>query len=653
MPATPFHRAPLKKHTSLTAKELGGFEILSKIGEGGMATVFKARQKELNRIVAVKILAQKWAGDDTSVKRLYREARASASLNHPNIVQGIDVGFAAGVHYFAMEYVEGPSVGKRLDDGHVFEEKEVLAIARQVAQGLVCAHEAGLIHRDIKPDNIILAKSGEVKLADLGLVITDNSKDASLTQTGTVVGTPYYIAPEQALRKDVDARSDLYSLGATLFYMVTGKRVFEGATGPVVVLKHLNDSPPTARSVNPNVSEACSTLIGKLLRKDKDRRFASARELIEALDEVLLNSPGSSTPPKNQVVKLKRGKRKGARRRTSTRIARSGVGMGFIAFLILSLVGGGALYKMQGPSNEKQLRPPPQPPQTGSKDGLPSPLAESLTESLSDASHSKIKAGLRGASSAKAKAPARTGPTKGTANNVPTHIQERFKGKVDAYDAATGEISLFYNFEDPDQLKDWEPLVLKSPRKKIVPFDVSSGQLKEAAGRDNLEEVHGICTRAQFRLPVELSLKRTAFTGSRSGCGLSFMNGKRSQYSHMILMTRGRKFVDGKKKSFMEIRHGSNSYNVTLTQFLMPTQNTDSITAKMIFTESFVESWVNGISIGKALASEFTRNNQQLDLNRPMQPCLIMQQTFGIKNLYFDDLRIKGRLDPDWLKEQK
>ncbi len=197
-------------------KVVGGFEVLEKIGVGGMGAVYRARQVSLDRMVALKVLPPKFAADETFVDRFVREARSAASLNHPNIIQGIDVGSADGYHYFAMELVPGESLSERMKREGFVVEDDALKITREMAEALKHAHGRGLVHRDVKPGNILLGLDGVSKLADLGLA-RRSVDSSSTTQPGKAVGTPFYISPEQARgEEDVDIRADIYSLGATL-----------------------------------------------------------------------------------------------------------------------------------------------------------------------------------------------------------------------------------------------------------------------------------------------------------------------------------------------------------------------------------------------------------------------------------------------------
>lgn len=283
-------RASEKLQAQLPIKELNGFELISKIGQGGMGTVFKARQKSLDRFVALKILPPSIAKNKRFIERFQREARASAKLWHPHIVQGIDVGQDApsGLWYFAMEFVDGPSLRTILKKDKVVEEKRALEILSQVALALQCVCDAGMVHRDIKPDNILLNERGLAKLADLGLAKELSGDSAELTQSGQALGTPNYMAPEQVRgEENIDIRADLYALGATLFHLVTGQPPFKGGTSAEILSKHLVEAPPLAHKVNPTVSEACSKLISKLMEKKRENRIQTPTELTERMTVLL------------------------------------------------------------------------------------------------------------------------------------------------------------------------------------------------------------------------------------------------------------------------------------------------------------------------------------------------------------------------------
>ncbi|MHC4914355.1 MAG: serine/threonine-protein kinase [Planctomycetota bacterium] len=273
-------------------KTLGGFELISLLGRGGMGAVYKARQASLDRLVALKVLAPSLARNRDFIMRFLREARAAGRLNHPNIVTGIDVGEADNYFYFAMEYVDGESLGKRLGREGNIAPKEAVALVRQVAEGLRHAHEHGLIHRDVKPENVLVDSRGTAKLCDLGLARATGPDDSSLTQTGTALGTPNYISPEQARGEgDVDARTDIYSLGASLFHLIAGRPPYEGKTSAVVLSKHLKDPVPQLVRAVPSAGHNISAVVAKCMQKSPGDRYGSVAELTEDLDLVLAGRP--------------------------------------------------------------------------------------------------------------------------------------------------------------------------------------------------------------------------------------------------------------------------------------------------------------------------------------------------------------------------
>ena len=236
------------------------------------------KKVNLNRVVAIKIMSPHLARKQDYVDRFLREARAVAKLNHPNVISGIDAGEAGGVRYFVMEYASGLTVGQLLARGGAMDESRVARIAVQIGRALEHAHEAGLVHRDVKPDNILITKDGTAKLCDLGL-----AKDRP--EKGKSLGTPNYISPEQAEGiEDVDIRSDLYSFGATLYNMLTGRPPFEGAA-KVVMVKHLSEAPKPPSQVDPDVSPEMEALVLKLLAKKREDRFQSPKHMLGSLGE--------------------------------------------------------------------------------------------------------------------------------------------------------------------------------------------------------------------------------------------------------------------------------------------------------------------------------------------------------------------------------
>ncbi len=271
------------------AHHIPGYKILGKLGAGAMAIVYKARQLSLNRIVAIKILPKRFSENPEYVERFYKEGQAAGRLNHPNIVQAIDVGEAGGYHYFVMEYVEGRTIADDLAAGKIFSEAEALEIIIQVANALAHAHECNLIHRDVKPKNIMISTSGTVKLADMGLARGTTDIEAAQSEAGKAYGTPYYIAPEQIRGKiDIDGRADIYGLGATFYNMVTGRVPFMAENSADVMRKHLREKLIPPDHINTSLSAGVSEVIEIMMAKRRENRYTNTEELLtdlEALQE--------------------------------------------------------------------------------------------------------------------------------------------------------------------------------------------------------------------------------------------------------------------------------------------------------------------------------------------------------------------------------
>jgi serine/threonine protein kinase len=268
-----------------------GYELISRIGQGAMGTVYKAKQVSMDRVVAIKVLSSRYSKDRTFVERFLREARAVAKLNHENIIGGIDVGEANGHHYFVMEYVDGAPVTSLMKRDGRIDEQRCLRIGVQVARALSHAHKHGIVHRDIKPENIMLTAAGGAKLCDLGLA-KQTKGDADVTMDGTSVGTPNYISPEQARGEEkIDIRSDIYSLGASLYHMAVGGPPFSGANPMVVMTKHVTEFPEPPKRRCPALSEGFSSLVMKMLQKRREDRPQDPETLIQDLDKLLNGEP--------------------------------------------------------------------------------------------------------------------------------------------------------------------------------------------------------------------------------------------------------------------------------------------------------------------------------------------------------------------------
>lgn len=272
----------------LIGSQCGGYRIESFIGAGGMGRVYQARHELLGREAALKVLATRLGSDEDYINRFIREAKLAASLHHPHLVEVYDFGLSDQGYYLAMEFVRGASLGQLLRTQPRLEEADVLKIAGQSLAALGYAHDAGVIHRDIKPDNLLIQKDGSVKVTDLGLAKTVTTEgDTSLTLSGMVLGTPSYMSPEQVRgEKEVDGRSDLYSLGATLFHCATGQLPFKGATPMVVMQKQLEEPPPNPRQFAPALSEATASFILRLMQKNPDYRYVNAREAAEVVGNI-------------------------------------------------------------------------------------------------------------------------------------------------------------------------------------------------------------------------------------------------------------------------------------------------------------------------------------------------------------------------------
>jgi serine/threonine protein kinase len=263
--------------------QIPGYQVIQKIGKGSMGVVYKAKQMSVDRVVAIKILLDTLAQNKEFIKRFEREAKIAARLSHNNIVNAIDAGEVDGHYFFVMEYVEGDTIKDHLDKHKTFEEKEALRIVLAVAEALKHAHTRGLIHRDVKPENVILTKDGGVKLADLGLArITDDEK-WGLSEAGMAIGTPYYISPEQVRgQTNIDIRADIYSLGATLYHMVTGHVPYGGETPSEVMRKHVDPNvaivPPD--HLNTKLSGGLGMVVETMMAKNREHRYQSPDDLI-------------------------------------------------------------------------------------------------------------------------------------------------------------------------------------------------------------------------------------------------------------------------------------------------------------------------------------------------------------------------------------
>lgn len=261
------------------------YKLLTNIGGGGMAEVYKAMDLKVNREVAVKILRQQYVNDTEFVKRFRREAHSVASLSHENLVTIYDVGEENEIYYIVMEYVEGSTLKELIQHKGSLPVEEALDIAKKIADALEHAHQHNIVHRDIKPHNILIGKHGEVKVTDFG--IARAISQATITHTGSVLGSVHYLSPEQAKGGYTSEKSDLYSLGVVLYEMVTGSLPFSGESPISVVLKHLQENFIYPREIDPTIPQSVENIIIKALVKDPNKRYASANEMLKDLDTAL------------------------------------------------------------------------------------------------------------------------------------------------------------------------------------------------------------------------------------------------------------------------------------------------------------------------------------------------------------------------------
>jgi serine/threonine protein kinase len=277
-----------KELETLLGQQIPGYQLLEKLGQGSMGTVYKARQMSMNRLVAVKVLLPRLSADPKFLDRLTREAHLAARLSHNNIIQAIDVGSAGPLHYFVMELVEGQTIREIVDKGKIYPEGEAVEIILQIAQALQHAHRRGLIHRDVKPANIVLTTEGIAKLADLGMARETDDAVRARREKGVTMGTPYYIAPEQIRgREDIDGRADIYSLGATLYHMVTGHPPFHYQEVDRVLMAHIEEELTPPDHLNQALSSGLGEVVEFMMAKDRRRRYRKADDLILDLECLL------------------------------------------------------------------------------------------------------------------------------------------------------------------------------------------------------------------------------------------------------------------------------------------------------------------------------------------------------------------------------
>jgi eukaryotic-like serine/threonine-protein kinase len=281
--------------------QLGPYSLEKRLG-GVMGIVYRGVDTQTKRTVALKVLPRHLAHEMAFVERFKREVRATSILSHPNIVQVYDAGVIQGVFYLATEFIDGETLNQRLRRDKYLPEADVLQVAGKVALALAHAHEKDVLHRDVKPENIMVAKNGDVKLADFGLakMLADEQR---ITADGIAVGTPHYIAPEQARAlKETDHRADLYGLGATLFHLLTGRLPYEGDDGAEIMRRHVFDEVPDPLSVKADMTPAVSDMVRKLMAKAPGDRFQTAIELAQHIEKLAGNGDPSGSGSKSEIA---------------------------------------------------------------------------------------------------------------------------------------------------------------------------------------------------------------------------------------------------------------------------------------------------------------------------------------------------------------
>ncbi len=321
--------------------EYGRYQIVQELGKGGMGVVYKAHDPHIDRPVALKVLRQDRLSNEAFVQRFVKEAKAIGHLSHPNIVTVYDVGQDHGTIYLAMEFLEGQGLDK-------MEEKqlgvpEIIRLSKEVAEALHYAHQKGVVHRDVKPSNIIVQPTGHIKITDFGIAHIEDPSGAVQTQAGEILGTPAYMSPEQVLSRPVDGRSDLFSLGVIMWEMATGQRPFRGENLPALFRGVTQETPAPPEKLNPAVPAALSKIIMRCLEKKPEDRFPSGEALAGALAKILEETPAHGHPGVQAKSKSSRPFLLGA-----------------VAVLV---IGGGLFYYFLNPKSG----PPPAPPQVVEK----------------------------------------------------------------------------------------------------------------------------------------------------------------------------------------------------------------------------------------------------------------------------------------------
>jgi tRNA A-37 threonylcarbamoyl transferase component Bud32 len=330
----------------------GRYRLESKLGSGGMSTVYLAQDEVLDRPVAIKLLHQEISEDAAQLERFRREARAAARLSHPNLVGVIDAGEDQGRPYIVFEYIEGDTLKRRIQTEGGLPVDEAVAYAIEIGRGLTAAHARKLVHRDVKPQNVLIDPDGRAKVTDFGIARSLESK--GLTATGRVLGTTDYVSPEQAMGEEVDERSDVYSLGIVLYEMLTGDIPFVAETQVGVAMKHVNDPMPDVQARRPDVSAALGLVIDRATTKDPRNRYGSVAEMVRDLEATLEVEAARRGGTTGEATSVLDSVPRSQRRLAGRRVSGAGIAMGVIglALIAAALVFGGRELNNLGDEDE-------------------------------------------------------------------------------------------------------------------------------------------------------------------------------------------------------------------------------------------------------------------------------------------------------------
>jgi len=331
------------KDSDLIGKTIGNYKIISKLGSGGMAVVYKAHELSLNRIVALKVLSSHLSENNEFIKRFEREARAAAKLNHPNIIQIYAIGEEEGIYFFSMEYVKGKTLAQIIEEEKKLTYDRAIPIIIQTAEALSEAHKHGIVHRDMKPSNIMVNNNGTVKVTDFGIAYV--SQETKLTKSGSIIGTPEYLSPEQCEAKAIDNRSDIYSLGVTFYELLSGKTPYKADTPVSMLMEIVKGNFPPLNKVNPDVPEFIQKIVEKMMQTKPEERFNTVNELIESLKkhmEISINT--KDFEKRKHIEKLYEPEK---RKNKGLRVA------GILIFILI--IGAGAFFGLKYLKNKKKV----------------------------------------------------------------------------------------------------------------------------------------------------------------------------------------------------------------------------------------------------------------------------------------------------------